>query len=286
MSETFTNRRGKKVTDPEALQEVAQEHYEVTVPEKPAKQLRKSPKKRSWVWLVAGLGLLVLIFIVLGEVVAGVYRASVDKAKQGVRTVASEQLVPFERQTSVSAAELGDVTTQYRNISSAMCPGGLLDNVASLYPNAASALRECALYRTKVETLAGAVGGMQSVAAYLEKLPAVLGSVTQPSEDQFAVLASQQENWQAVSDGLKGLTPPVELQSVHSALLSTAGDINSGWTKLMAATSSQDGGQFAEVQSQLKKTYDAFRSQADALQAAVWAAQDRLTAAADGLGQN
>lgn len=281
MSEKFTNRRGKttSVETDDSLREVGPAHYEVKVPEARAGQ----PRNILWKPIIVSLAIALVAVIVVLEVTAAVYRGSTTSAQARVKSIVTTDVVTLQQKSDIKSADLDNLVKKYDSVAKELCPGAMLDNLAKLYPRAASALADCTAYRSKVEALSGSLGGLRSQAAYLERLPSILSPATQPLADQFAVLGSQQENWQNITEGLKGLTPPEQFRSAHEALVKAAGDIMSGWTLAVSATNNRSGADLAKAQNNLREAYGSFRAQADSFQTTLNAAQDQVLKVANDL---
>lgn len=281
MSEKFTNRRGR-TTDIEAddtIREVGPAQYEVKVPETKPRQPRNIP----WKPIIVGLVIVLVAVIVIWEVTTAIYRGSIAGAQNQIKSIANTDVAALQQKPDIKAADLDSLVKKYSSVAKGLCPGAMLDNLAKLYPRAAAALEDCATYRSKVEAMSRSLGNLQNQTNYLEKLPSILAPATRPLADQFAVLGSQQENWQSITEGLKGLSPPEQFKSTHDAMVKTANDIMSGWTLAVSATSSRDSADFTKAQDDLGKAYGSFRAQADSLQAVLNATQDQVIKASSNL---
>lgn len=284
MSEKFTNRRGR-TTDVEIdgdVREVAPAQYEVKMPQKVVRPRRQIP----WKWgIVAAVIVLVAVFV-MWEVTTAVYRNSIAGAKNQVAAIAAEDAAALQKKTEIKAVDLENLVKKYDSVGKSLCPGAMLDNLAKLYPRALAALEDCNAYRSKVEAMSKALGELQAEAAYLERLPSILAPATKPLTDQFAVLGSQQENWQNITESLKNLSAPEQFRPAHDAMVKAAGGIMSGWTLAVSATNARNADDFAKAKTDLEEAYGSFRAQADTLQSVLNASQSRVLQAVDALNKS
>lgn len=280
MSEQFTNRRGHSlIIDDE----------EVTVVE-PAINTQPTPQRRQrrlkvhvWRWVALAVVCAVLVVIAVFEVVRFGYATSVESARRDIQTLVTNDVAAAAKQAPLSSETIGILRGKFKDVSMSLCPGGLLDNYASLYPRSKHALDACTQYRTKVEALVTALGLIADEARYLEALEPVVTSLVQPLPDKFAVISSQQESWRLAVVNLKDITPPLRLQSVHYVLVERVTAVAGAWTNLAAASNAQDSSKYREVRDQLPGMYAAIRVLADELETSLSSAQTQLSTAYEAL---
>lgn len=280
MTEQFTNRRGhtQLVED-----DVDVQLSELAAHAEPATARRTKPRRRRhgvrlpWKLITFGMIVVVLGVVVTFELARMSYVHSVDSAKQQFATLVSTEVTAATSSEAISSATLLSIRDKARTISSSLCPGGLLDNYASLYPRAVTAFDDCAEYRTKTEAFVAALGAIADEAAYIERLDALLSPIIQPQADKFAVLSSQQENWQQFVTSLKSSEAPASFQSTHTTLVARASTVASLWIGLVSASNEQDSAAFDASYSKLNKAYAAVRSSADEFETLLGQTQTRLT---------
>lgn len=283
MSESFTNRRGHELS-------VEDDIVELTVPTNSPVQapvVRKPHIKRRrhvavhlpWKWIGIVIAAIVLIVLFTLEIARMSYVSSVSSAKSKVADIVTTQVAAAEKQSPLASQTITSLSNQFRSVSASLCPGGILDNFASLYPRSKQAYDDCTKYRSKVETLRAALDETSAEAAYLEQLAPLITPTVQPLADQFAVLSSQQENWKGIADGIKAVTAPVSLQGAHMLLQQQVEAVSSIWVELVAASNDQDSPRFIAARDKLDASYAAVRSSADAMETVLSATQTQLSGA-------
>lgn len=283
------------VTDPvEAKQDDT-----TTAPKRTSKKVKKDTtggtdkpvrRKRSLAWsrkrsliLVAAIILLVAIPVLIGEILRGQYLASAHSAQKAVGTIVAQDILPTQKKDVYTAKQLAAATDKLEAVRDDMCPGALLDNVALLYPRAKDAHETCIAERTKIASVVTAQRDITNQFAYIERVNAVFVRVGTPSDEAFAVVATQQSNWQSVQDELKKLNAPDTMKTAHEQLLTAVASINDGWSKLNVASNDQNAASFQAAEAQLAKGYDAVRATKAAYLSAVTDKQAMLTTAARNL---
>lgn len=277
----FRNRRGHTVSHiEEALQSVAD------TPEPAAKLVRRrrrfrfsSTHKRITFIIVL---LIVIIPVCAGEYVRWSYEGEVTRA-QGMVEELLRQNIEQQKSAAVTSRLLVDVNTQLTAITSDLCSGGLLDNIAKLYPRSKQAYDSCANYKSKLSSLSGAVATSADQMSYLETLQPLLAGVSKPLDDQFAILTAQQENWQVFVRGLDQMSVPVSFSSAHQALRTASRTILDQWIALVQASNSYDSAKFTEARTKIRAAYIEFQKQADVFAASVAQNQSAIEKAVTGL---
>lgn len=282
MSEQFTNRRGHSLSIDDDGPGMQPQQPIVSVPEpvrRPVKRRRRRQVVIPWKWIFIVVGIALAVILGTFEFARFTYASSVSGAKDQIKNLVATDVANASKQTTMTSATLASLSDKFKDISMSLCPGGLLDNYATIYPRAKQALSDCTAYRTKVEALVTALSTMSDEAKYLEQLQSIISPVTQPLPDQFAVLNSQLDNWKSVSTGLKAVIAPVSFQKVHSAFLQRIDAVVSIWIDLVAASNDQDSAKFSAAQAKLTDSYAAVRSSADELESMLGSTQTQLSAA-------
>lgn len=283
MSEQFTNRRGHSlVIDDEEVLTVDSVVEPIKLPKKKPKRRSKRASQvvKGIVFVVACLLIVVLATF---EIVRFSFAVSVESARRQVDELVAGDVSLAAQKSPLEASTISSLQNKFKDVSMSLCPGGLFDNYASLYPRAKSALDDCTLYRSKVESLAVALGGMSDATRYLERLKPVFAPLTEPLPDRFAVLSSQQESWRTALTTLKEITPPYEFQSAHHVLVERVSAISSAWTHLVAASNTRNSAVFREIRDSLPGMYGAVRVSADDMEQVLSSVQTRLSGAYESL---
>ena len=255
----------------------------VPVNTKPIRRKRSFSWSRKKTLILAGVILVVIaIPIVSGEILRAQYLASTNSAKQAVSALSAETIA-MQKKDEYNSKQLRALTEKLEGIRDDMCPGALLDNIALLYPRADEAHDTCIAQRTKIAGLETAQRDMVNMFAYIESVNAVLARVGTPDGDAYAVVATQQSNWQSAQDELKKLNAPTELKAAHEQLVVAVASITDGWSKLNVASNDQNAANFQAAEEQLAKGYDAVRATKATFVEAVNAKQGSITIAARSL---
>lgn len=227
-------------------------------PPKTRRHARWSRKKTCIV--VAIVVLLIAIPVLAGEILRAQYLASTAAAKDSLKTIVSKDVLPLQKKADITAKQTSAVTDKLENVRDSMCPGGLLDNMASVYPRAKSAHGECIDQRGRIASLVTQLRDMEKMLSYIESLNTALAVVNTPTTDAYAVIATQQSNWQSVSEALGKLNPPTTLKSGHDQLATAVKSISDGWSKLNIASNAQNTADFQAAEKQLNDGYVAVRA--------------------------
>lgn len=252
--------------------EVAAPKEQKSTTQKPAQKPTKSKaqvvrRKRSFAWsrkktLIVVIVILAIIAlpVIFGEVLRAQYLASAKSAKESVKALATNEILPMQKKDEYKAAQLRTTTEKLEKIRDDMCPGALLDNIALLYPRAEEAHAACIAQRTKIASVATAQRDMLNMLVYIEGTNAILTRVGTPTGEVFAVVATEQSNWQSATDELKKLNAPTTLKAAHEQLVTAAASITDGWSKLNTAGNDQNAANFQAAEEQLTKGYEAVRA--------------------------
>ena len=279
----FVNRRGhaKLISEDDVLQIDGEP---VVTKAHKNKALRvKRPRRRVHLarWQKATIGIilfsLLALPVVVGEIVKADYENSAANAIRQVNDLTNTVVLPQQKNPALTAKEMATVVESLAATRDSMCSGAFVDNMATLYPPAKTALEACLQTRNKVDALASAMADSAGQLAYLEQLQPIFSATEQSEEERFAVLTSQQENWRSLVDGLKQLNPPTSFRPAHEALVQKAEAVANSWTEVVNAFSAQDSAAFATASAKVTTTYGELRATADAFQSAVNATQTKLT---------
>lgn len=281
---SFVNRRGRK-QGLDMTSEVADFELQTkTSPDKPKFSLkmprvRKKLSRRWRVVVVAALIILVITPIVLGEMVRLSYVQSLASAKSSLSELVRSKVTTAQSKDDLSSGDIGEIARELQSIRDSSCSGGLVDNIASVYPRAKSAHDECIALRGVIAGLAAPMQDMYEQLEYLEKLQPITDIVSRDQGDQFAVLSAQQENWKSVADKLKQLSPPTSFRENHESLHKQADQIAELWMKLSKAHDVQDAEAFRATEVDLAKSYEAFRTFSDKFKLDIGKSQSQVSSA-------
>ncbi|TAH32030.1 hypothetical protein EYC58_05150 [Candidatus Saccharibacteria bacterium] len=264
---------------------------------KTAKKSGKAPKKskkpktrrhakwtrRHTIILIAVIVVIIAIPVVVGEILRAQYAASSEAAKASLKTVVASDVLPLQKKSEVTSKQVSGVTDKLESIRDNMCPGGLLDNMATLYPRARAAHQECIDERGKIAGLVTQLRDMVSMLAHIESLNAALAPVSGQATDAFAVIATQQSSWQQVSESLQKLKAPATLKTANDQLITAVKSITDGWSKLNIANNAQNAADFQAAEKQLSDGYGTVRASKDAFATAIATKQATISKLAEQL---
>lgn len=273
----FVSRRGRKVgmhevdlggidVDHDAVAEEPVTSERQVKAEKVSKVAppHKAPRKRA-AWgkkkaLILGAVVVVLLMpVVFIELVTAEYGRGVVRAKSDLSTLVSSTVLPAQKKTTISADQIRTVATKVNDTVGHMCRGGLLDNVAGLYPRAKTALKDCKAAQSHYSSLATNLYALEAQARYLERVDALIKPVATPITDEFAVIGAQQTAWQAAADSVTKLSPPSAMKSAHDELAGHMSAAATAWSKLNTANNAQDAVAFQDAEKTLAAEYQAIR---------------------------
>jgi len=275
--EKFTNRHGHTVAAVKEAVSTLPEPEHVANP-KPVRRRKKRVFRfrRIHVYILLILAaIIILVPVAVGEYVKGAYDSNVSDAKHKVAQLFYS--VTLAQKDPTTSKTLAFASSQLDTIRDNLCPGGFLDNLAKLYPRAQKAYDDCATYRSSVSALDDLVSSASAQMAYLEQLQPLLKGVSQPLEDKFAVLTSQQENWQTFVNGLKQLSVPVAFNSAHASLVQQASAVHDQWIALVQATNAYDSATFRSVRAKLTEDYVAFQNASNDFTSVINSTQTSIT---------
>ncbi len=254
------------------------------VAKKPGKTPKKPKARRHAKWtrrhtiiLIAVIIVIIAIPVVVGEILRAQYAASSEAAKASLKTVVASDVLPLQKKSEITSKQVSGVTDKLESIRDSMCPGGLLDNMATFYPRARAAHQECIDERGKIASLVTQLRDMVSMLAHLESITAALAPVSGQATDVFAVIATQQSSWQQVSESLQKLKAPATLKAADDQLVAAVRSITDGWSKLNIANNAQNAADFQAAEKQLSDGYGAVRASKDAFATAIADKQTNIT---------
>lgn len=260
-------------------------------PEPPKKTLKKKPVKnkksrtrRHAKWtrkktliLVIVLLVIVAVPVLIGEALRAQYLASASAAESSLRAIVKDDVLPLQKKSDINSKQVSAVTDKLEDVRDSMCPGGLLDNIASLYPRSHEAHEQCIAERGKIAALVTQMRDMVGMLAYVESINAALAPVSAQSTDAFAVIATQQSNWQQVNEKLEKLSAPTPLKTANDQLVAAVKSITDGWSKLNVANNAQNAADFQAAEKQLSDGYVAVRASKDVFAVAITDKQATIT---------
>lgn len=282
--ERFTNRRGHDMTGVQAAIDTAPlaepaPAVPVPVPKKPVRRRRKTARlnKRIVGTVFLFLLILALIPVLIGEYVRFSYASDVTNARKSVADLLTS--VRQQQKSTMSSQMLLTTSNKLGVIGSKLCAGGLFDNIAKLYPRSTESYTQCNAFRAKMADFDIYLKEAGAQMLYLEQLQPLLGGVTQPLQDQFAVFTAQQENWQAFVTSLQKLSAPSSLQGPHASFVVHAQTIRDLWIALVQASNVYDSAKYSEARGKLTAAYAAFREQTAEYTSAISANQLSISSA-------
>ncbi len=274
----FVSRRGRQV----GVHEVDMNGIDIDTPLKTTQPLEKEPKprftsstpklaakaardrkplsKRTKLVMLLVVLAIIIIPISVAELVTAQYSGGTSGAKDDMNKLINSTVLPAQKKSALTADDIRNVSSKVNGIASQMCRGGLLDNIAKLYPRAKSAHDECKQTQNKYVSLTTSLYVLETQARYLERVGTIIKPVATPITDDFAVIGAQQTMWVKAADDFKKLNPPSEFNTVHSELLLHVSAVADNWSKLSTANGSQDKTGFEEAEKALNTEYEAIRS--------------------------
>lgn len=228
----------------------------------------KWTRKKTFI-LAAVILVLVAIPVITGEVLRVQYLASASVAESSLKTIVTNDVLPLQKKSDITAKQVSAVTDKLEEVRDSMCPGGLLDNIAMIYPRSQEAHRDCIAERGRIASLVTQMHDMVNILAYIESINAALAPVSAASTDAFAVIATQQSSWQQVSESLQKLNAPTPLKTANDQLVTAVKSITDGWSKLNVANNAQNAADFQAAEKQLSDGYVAVRASKDVFAVAI-----------------
>lgn len=236
----------------------------------------KWTRKKTFI-LVAVILVLVAIPVIVGEVLRAQYLASTSAAESSLKSIVTNDVLPLQKKSDITSKQVSAVTDKLEEVRDSMCPGGLLDNMASLYPRSHEAHEECIAERGKIASLVTQMRDMVGMLAYIESINAALAPVSGQTTDAFAVIATQQSNWQQVDEKLEKLSAPTPLKTANDQLVTAVKSITDGWSKLNVANNAQNAADFQAAEKQLSDGYASVRASKDVFAVAITDKQATIT---------
>lgn len=254
-------------------------------PGKTGKTIESTPHSRSR--LKRTLIILVIAFIalpvIIGELVAAQYRNGAANARQELSRLVKDSVLPLQKKSAVSADQVRTSASDVNDIATQMCRGGLLDNMATLYPRAKTELDGCKKAQAKYAALTNGLYELEAQARYLEKVGSLMKTVTTPITDEYAVIGAQHSAWLSASDQLKKLSPPASMGAAHKELSKRVSAVTEQWSKLNTANNAQNASAFLQAEKALAVEYEAVRAASSGFTNALSVTQAQVTSSYDAL---
>jgi hypothetical protein len=235
--------------------------------------------KRTKLIIAGAVVLLLMLPVIVGEVIAASYRSDASAVSGKLNKLISDKVLPSQQKTTINSSTIGEMSAGVDAIRSSTCAGGLLDNMATLYPRAKSAYDDCIKTSGQLSDLSTSLKKLEAEERYLESVLSATKTVTTPLTEPFAVIDAQQTNWVAARDAVKKLNPPNEWQQQHAALNKWVAAVADGWTALNAASGAQDKAKFEAAEKALNAGYEGIRNIVDELSTGLHATQNSITTA-------
>ena len=210
--------------------------------------------------IVVAFVVIVALPIIIGEILSWQYRSSVVSTKQSFNSIVQGDVLRAQSDPSMTSDDLSQITNKIYSLSSQMCRGGLIDNMASLYPRANSSRQDCTVAQERYSALVGSLRSFENQQRYLEQLYVVIRPIATPTIDQFAIISAQLELWQSVQSKMDRLIPPDSLRAEHTALLGYTKAITTNWSQLYSAYNDEDNVKFDSASSSITEKYQQFRA--------------------------
>ncbi len=288
----FVSRRGKQVGVHEvdmtgidiesaaskAENNVSERNNTPKADKKPIKVKRqKNPwsKKKKLVLLTVCL-LLFALPLLVAELVTAQYKDGISAVKADMKQVTDSKVLPAQKSTFLAADQVRTISSEVNQLSNKMCRGGLVDNIAQLYPRARQAHDACKESKSKYVSLVKYLNSLESQARYFEKVGAFIKPVSTPITDEFAVIGDQHAAWTKAKEELNTLNPPLEYKSVHSELVARVAAVSENWRKLDQANAAQDKTSFEDAEKNLTIEYEAVRATSSEFSAILSSTQTKV----------
>lgn len=230
----------------------------IVTPRRPG---RTKPKVPFFVILI----LIAVVPIIAAELVSAQYRSGISNAKNDLTNIVNTTVLPAQKKPTLSSSQVRAVANEVNDIVAHMCRGGLVDNAATLYPRASSALHECKSAQSLYASLATSLYSLESQSRYLEQVDGIIKPVATPITDEYAVIGAQQTAWQSAVEALKKVSAPASMKSAHADLLAHVSGVADAWSKLNIANNDQNTVDFEAAEKALTIEYEAVRATSPAL---------------------
>ena len=201
---------------------------------------------------------IILLPLALLEAVAWQYQRAGVSLKDDIGRIAKQSALPLQKKTA-SADAMSKPLSELRDATNRSCRGGLLDNIAGIYPRSKSALDQCNAMKAKANAVVLQFANLQNIQRYSESADAILKPALAASDSPYAVLPDQVSAWQTVAEKLKKLNAPNELKTFHASLVQVSQDIAAQWSAINTANNAQDKAAFDEAETKLGSFYESLR---------------------------
>lgn len=279
--QSFVTRRGKRVSlhnlnvDDLHIDDIpGQQPEHITTPRAAPP---REPRHIPWKWILPIVLLAIAAPVLSGEYITREYATSGDITRQRFANLVSQSVTPQQLKTDLNAAQIVEITEKINHLSSHMCKGGMLDNIASLYPRAARAHKQCIGEQEKYSALILALRAYAAERDYLEKLHATVKPLSETPPERFAVISSQLEMWRAAEDAMKKLSPTASLKSVQDNMYKYTYAIMEDWSKLNTAYNEKKGDEFVAIQKKMRDDYGSLQANGNNITSVINASQTKVT---------
>lgn len=284
---TFVSRRGKKVgmheldmsgidieKDKSVRLHATKTKQTKTLGAKKAGPSRPASRRALVVFAII-VGVAIGVPLLAAELVTAGYRTGVSSAHEKLKSYVDSAVLPVQKKDHVKADELRTVARGVDGIAHGMCRGGLLDNIAALYPRAKDALGSCKAVQTEFSSLVANLFTLEAQLRTIERANVCLAPAIAPTGDGYAVLGAQRELWHKASECVRGMSPSDQLRKTHGELKKHVEAVADAWRRLDESNSSQDSAGFMSAEKELATEYEAVRATtADVLEVVRVAQQD------------
>lgn len=256
--------------------------HELTEPQQQSKPVRRRSAgfhlTKQRLLIIAGIVIVLLLLpVIAGEIVAASYRSDASAVTGKLNKLISDKVLPSQQKITIKVGVIGEMAAGVDDIRSSTCGGGLLDNLAMLYPRAKSAHTDCVEKNGQLSDLSSSLKKLEAENRYIDAVLNATKTVTAPLAEPFAVVDAQQTNWVAARDAIKKLSPPTEWQEQHTTLTRWVSTVAEGWTALNAASGAQDKTKFESAEKDLNSAYEGIRSTVDELMTTLHQTQNTVT---------
>jgi hypothetical protein len=200
---------------------------------------------------------LLLLPLAALELITWHYSSASAGLKKDVERIGSNIALPAQKKSADDGID--KTLTALMNSRNNLCGGGILDNVAQLYPRSKDALSDCNAASSNVSVVINHLATLKSINAYSASVDAALKPALAASESPYAVLPDQVATWQSVATKLKAINAPIELKEFHDSLIQLTNDIATQWSALNTANNSADATAFKEAETKLGSFYESMR---------------------------
>jgi hypothetical protein len=234
-------------------------------------------RKRYTITIAAVVAALILIPVLAGESLVVRYNSGAGSVDGRLEKLIRDKVLPSQKQTTIKAAAIGEMASAVNDIRSSICAGGLLDNMAMLYPRAKSAHEKCIAKAEQLSALSGGLRQLESQTRYVESVMAATKTITAPLSEPYAVMSAQHANWQAARDAVNKLHAPNEWAEQHTTLVRHFSAIVEAWSSLNTASDAQDRTKFEQAEKALNSGYEGVRTTVSELVTTLNATQTNVT---------